>query len=152
MLKDYCHYVLTPFILLPALATADIYQCTVDGQTIFSDSPCSNDAQTIQVDPVTIGGQLDSGTNVEFYKAPQRSRARSDNGCPFINSTDLKRLTIQHKIARGMKPDDVRRSWGSPTSIRTGRRTQWAYHYTDYSARYVYFENGCVADWSGYYR
>lgn len=150
MLKE-----VTLLTLISAFATpsaAEIYQCSQGGQTLFSDSPCGSDAKEIQVDPITVGGQLDTGTDVEFYDAPERKRASQNNDCPFINSTDLRRLTIQNKIVRGMKPADVRKSWGSPSSIRTGSRTQWAYHYPDYSANYVYFENGCVSDWSGYYR
>ena len=137
----------------PAIANAAVYKCTVDGQAVFSDSPCGDDAKEIDHKPApAIGGRFDTGTDVELYKPEKRQRASAKDTCPFINSTKLRRLIIQKKITRGMKPADVRRSWGGPSSINTGRRTQWAYHYPDYSSSYVYFENGCVSNWSGYYR
>lgn len=139
-------------LVAPTLASSAIYQCEQDGQTVFSDSPCGDNAAEINVDPVTVGGRLDTGTDVETYKPPKQKRSASDDDCPYINSTDLRRLTIQNKIVRGMKPADVRRSWGDPSSVSTGRTTQWAYHYPDYSSNYVYFRNGCVTNWSGYYR
>ncbi|MEC9041454.1 MAG: DUF4124 domain-containing protein [Pseudomonadota bacterium] len=140
-------------LLFPIVGHATIYQCKVDGQTIFSDEPCGEDAKELNHEPApAIGGRFDTGTDAEFYKPESRQRSRANDPCPYINTTDLRRLIVQNKIKRGMKPVDVRRSWGSPSSILTGRRTQWAYHYTGGSANYVYFENGCVVDWSGYYR
>ncbi|MFP3979177.1 DUF4124 domain-containing protein [Marinobacter sp. KMM 10035] len=140
-------------LAMPALSYGAVYQCTANGQTVFSDQPCGDDAKELDHKPApAIGGRFDTGTDVEFYKPPARQNSSSEESCPYINSTELRRLTIQNKITRGMKPADVRRSWGSPSSISTGRRTQWAYHYTGGSSSYVYFENGCVVNWNGYYR
>lgn len=137
--------------LVPSLAAAEIYQCQVDGQTVFADAPCGSDSRQVKVDPVTVGGQLDTGTDAEFYQAPERSRQSAR--CQHINSSTLKTLSIQNKVVSGMKPADVRRSWGSPTSIRTSKGlTQWAYHYDSGSAQYVYFRDGCVSNTSSYSR
>ncbi|MFC4241278.1 DUF4124 domain-containing protein [Marinobacter oulmenensis] len=136
----------------PSLSIAAVFKCDVDGQTVFSDSPCGDDAEEVTVSPVTVGGQLDTGTDVETYQPEERKRSRSQDECPYISSTEMRRLTIKHQIKRGMKPADVRRSWGQPSSINTGGTTQWAYHYPSGSASYVYFRNGCVSNWSGYYR
>lgn len=141
--------------LLPStLIYAAVYQCTVDGHTAFSDQPCGSDARELDHKPApAIGGRFDAGTNVEFYKPDSSPKAQKNDPCPYINSTRLRRLIIQNKITRGMKPADVRRSWGPPSSINTsGRSTQWAYHYPGGSSSYVYFRNGCVSDWSSYYR
>ncbi|PPI86216.1 hypothetical protein KEHDKFFH_02530 [Marinobacter maroccanus] len=143
---------LAAILVAPTLASSAIYQCEQDGQTVFSDSPCGDNAAEITVDPVTVGGRLDTGTDVQTYKPKKQTSSSSDDDCPYINSSDLRRLIIQNKIVRGMKPADVRRSWGSPNSVRTGMLTQWSYHYPGYSSNYVYFENGCVSDWNGYYR
>lgn len=135
-------------------AAGAIYQCQVNGQKVFSDHPCGENAKSVEVDPVTIGGRLDSGTDVEFNRPAKQSSSRagrSDNGCPYINSTDLRRYIIKKTLVKGMKPGDVRRAWGSPSSISTGQTTQWAYHFDDYSSRYVYFRNGCVTNWNGYF-
>ncbi|HET8799616.1 MAG TPA: DUF4124 domain-containing protein [Marinobacter sp.] len=153
MLKE----VIISTVLLLALsvnASAAVYKCTVDGQAVFSDEPCGEDAKKLDHEPAPlIGGQFDTGTNIEFYEPEEQSNESASDPCPYINSTRMRRLQIQNKITRGMKPTDVRRSWGSPSSISTGgSSTQWAYHYPGGSANYVYFAHGCVSDWSGYYR
>lgn len=146
--------VLLVLTISPSIASAAVYKCTVNGQVEFSDEPCGESSQKIDHQPAPkIGGRFDTGADVEFYEPEERSSESASDPCPYINSTRMRRLQVQNKITRGMKPADVRRSWGSPTSINTGGgSTQWAYHYPDYSSNYVYFENGCVSDWSGYYR
>ena len=41
--------ILTVTLIAPALSNAAIYQCKVNGQTIFSDQPCGNNAKEIEV-------------------------------------------------------------------------------------------------------
>lgn len=138
---------------IPSLASAEIYKCEVDGRQTFSDSPCGDTAERVEVDPVTVGGRLDSGTNVETYKPPKRERASSSNDCPFINSTEMRRLRIENRVVAGMKPGDVRATWGAPTATRTARGfIQWAYRWDNGNRQYVYFQNGCVNSISTYDR
>lgn len=153
MLKE-VFFALLVLTLFPSVATAAIYKCTANGQAVFSDEPCGKDSKEIDHQPApAIGGRFDTGTDAEFYEPEKRANKSSSESCPYINSTRLRQLLVQNKITRGMKPVDVRRSWGSPSSINTGGSSiQWAYHYPDYSSSYVYFRNGCVDDWSGYYR
>ncbi|MCK7542978.1 DUF4124 domain-containing protein [Marinobacter bryozoorum] len=140
-------------LLAPVAAQATVYQCEVDGQMVFADRPCGDDAKEITVDPVTVGGQLDTGTRTAYPKSRSRtvSRPRAERDCPFINSTDMRRLTIQGKLARGMKPGDVRHSWGGPSVINTGKMIQWVYYHDNGDSSYVYFRNGCVTSWDGRY-
>lgn len=153
MLKEAVFTSLILALYSPA-ATAAVYKCTVEGQTVFSDKPCGEDSQEIDHQPApAIGGRFDTGTDAEFFEPEKRANKSRDASCSYIDSTRLRRLMVQNKITRGMKPADVRRSWGSPSSINTGGSSiQWAYHYPDYSSSYVYFEEGCVSSWSGYYR
>ncbi|SFM71157.1 protein of unknown function [Marinobacter pelagius] len=151
MLKRICVFLLATASFPAASA---IYQCESNGQKVFSDQPCGNDAKSVEVNPVTIGGRLDSGTDVDLGRSGQTKperRAKSNEDCPYINSTDLRRYIIKKTLVKGMKPADVRKAWGTPSSISTGRTTQWAYHFDDYSSRYVYFRNGCVTNWNGYF-
>jgi hypothetical protein len=47
------------------------------------------------------------------------------------------------KVKVGMTENEVRVSWGYPTKInRASYGDQWVYQRSDYSAQYVYFENG----------
>lgn len=44
-------------LTIPALSNAAVYQCKVNGQTVFSDQPCGNDAKEIEVKgPARSGG------------------------------------------------------------------------------------------------
>lgn len=139
-------------LVAPMMASASVYRCTVDGATVFSDRPCGADQSEVEIRTQSPSGmRLDQGADVEFYRPPARQQ-RPESNCRYINTTELRTLIARNQITPGMKPEDVRRSWGSPSSVSTGRVTQWAYHYPNYSASYVYFENGCVTDWSGYYR
>lgn len=135
-------------------ANAAVYQCDNNGQPVFSDVPCGDNAKEIDHEPApAIGGRFDTGTDAEFYEPEKKAKKASSDPCPYINSTRMRRLQVQNKITRGMKPADVRRSWGAPSSVNTGGNSiQWAYHYPGGSSNYVYFRNGCVSDWSGYYR
>lgn len=39
-------------LLMPALAQASVYRCVIDGVTTFSQTPCAEDAEKIEVKPV----------------------------------------------------------------------------------------------------
>ena len=139
--------------LAPSLASAEIYKCDVGGQAVFSDSPCGESSERVEVDPVTVGGRLDTGTDVETYQPPKRQVSNDRDECPYVDSTRLRRLIIQDKVVSGMKPGDVRRSWGAPSGVRTsGGLTQWAFHWPNGNHQYVYFRGGCVTDTSTYKR
>lgn len=60
-------------ITAPAISYGAVYQCKANGQTVFSDSPCGDDAKKLDHKPApAIGGQFDTGTDVEFYEPPAR--------------------------------------------------------------------------------
>ena len=43
-------------LVTPAFSQAAVYQCEVNGQTVFSDRPCGNDAKEIDVTPPARSG------------------------------------------------------------------------------------------------
>jgi len=43
-------------LLVPTLSSAAVYQCTVDGHTVFSDKPCGADAREIEVRAPEVSG------------------------------------------------------------------------------------------------
>lgn len=57
----------------PAIVNAAVYQCKVNGQTVFSDQPCGDDAREIEVRaPARNGsGMVNSGT-MEFLEHRDR--------------------------------------------------------------------------------
>lgn len=133
-------------------ASAAIYQCQVNEQTVFSDTKCGKDAKEVEAEAAVIGGQLDTNSDVETYQSARSQRnSSSQSDCPYIDSTRLNKLKIRKTLARGMTRSQVRSIWGSPSSISDGSgTTQWAYHWENGNSNYVYFEDGCVQRFSSY--
>ena len=48
--------ILSIVLLAPALSQAAVYQCKVNGQTVFSDQPCGDDAKEINIKPPARNG------------------------------------------------------------------------------------------------
>jgi len=139
----------------PLVAHGAVYQCDNQGEVVFSDTPCGDNAVEITVDPFHIGGNFDATVQPRSHPPiPEiNSPAATNIDCPYINTTRLRRYIVEKKVAHGMKPNDVERAWGRPTSIiRSSRGERWSYHHSDVARDYVYFENGCVVDWQQYER
>lgn len=145
---------LVAFLYAPLVAYSAVYQCENQGEVVFSDTPCGDDAVEITVDPFHIGGSFDATVqprpHVPTPELPPPA-ATNNTTCPYINTTRLRRYIVEKKIAYGMKPTDVERAWGRPTSIiRSSRGERWSYHHSDVTRDYVYFENDCVVEWQQY--
>lgn len=142
-------------LVFPGFCVAEVYKCEVAGQISFSDEPCGASSERINVDaPPRSGMRLDQGTKIETYQPQKRKQsAKQPDRCPYINSSELNTLIIREQVKTGMKPNDVRKSWGAPTSVRkSSGSTQWSYHWPNGNSNYVYFKNGCVSDFSSYVR
>lgn len=126
-------------------ATAAIYQCQQQGQTVFSDSPCGSNARVIEVNPVRTGGRLDQGSDVEFYQPPERRQAPA-NECPagYIQSSELRRMRVQERVQEGMSEAQVRYILGDPER-RDGQ--WWVYERRGEETGRYRFRLGCLSSW-----
>ncbi|WP_111497069.1 DUF4124 domain-containing protein [Marinobacter bohaiensis] len=127
---------------------AEIYRCQNDaGQVVFSDAACADNAQTIEVHPVTTGGRLDTGTDVETWQPePASQRSGRDDGCDqgYIQSTRLRTLRARRQVSTGMSAEQVRYILGDPDR-RDGH--WWIYtHRGEETGRYR-MKDGCLASW-----
>ncbi|GGE76002.1 hypothetical protein GCM10011533_30490 [Streptosporangium jomthongense] len=62
-------------ITAPAISHGAVYQCKVNGQTVFSDQPCGDDAQKIEVRaPKSQGGSMVSEGAQDFMKQREVDR------------------------------------------------------------------------------
>ena len=62
-------------LTLAMSAAADVYRCEQDGQTVFSDSPCGENAENLgDVEAPKPGGSMGSGLSDEFFN--ERSQER----------------------------------------------------------------------------
>ncbi len=144
------------FFTLSALAVpsqAQVFRCEQDGNTVFSDQPCGDDAESVELRDNRIGGSFDQ--NLPAQEAPdpgeqaEESEPEEEAGtCRFINSTDLRRYLVREQVVRGMTREHVRRAFGNPPETYTSPQEVWIYQTRYYGAlyelTYVYFRDGCV--------
>lgn len=114
-----------------ATAGADVYRCTVDGRSVYSDRPCAT-GETRQV-PVAPGPSADAS-----------------------KAAYLQREASLGRVAVGQTARQVELAWGRPTSVNvdtrpSGKTEQWVYRKGDSDA-YVYIENGIVSSMSTHSR
>ena len=133
--------------LLASQASGAIYRCEADHQTVFSDSPCGEDAVPVAVDPVRTGGRLDTGTGFRHESgSPGKARSPSGSGCDagYIQSTELRRLRVKQQVRAGMSAQQVRYVLGAPAR-RAGQ--WWVYERRgEETGRYL-IRAGCLVKW-----
>ncbi|MDQ7990187.1 MAG: DUF4124 domain-containing protein [Candidatus Dactylopiibacterium sp.] len=64
-------------LLASAASSAEIYQCTINGRKTFSDAPCADNAQRMNVRPASGAGTPTSG-QADAPSAPSDLAARAD--------------------------------------------------------------------------
>jgi len=110
-------------------AAGDVYRCTEDGKTVYSDRPCRSGAsKTVPVPSSEAGAAAGAPAST-----PQ-------------NEANLGR------IAPGQTPAQVEQAWGRPKTrnidtSKSGRSEQWVYDRPN-STGYVYFRDGVVSSYS----
>ncbi|BES73648.1 hypothetical protein RE428_46660 [Marinobacter nanhaiticus D15-8W] len=127
--------------------SADIFQCRqANGQMVFSDRACADNARIVTVDPVVTGGRLDTGTDVETWQPASRERRREPKGCDqgYIQSTQLRTFRARRQVQAGMSAKQVRYILGEP-DVRDGQ--WWVYeHKGEETGRYK-IVGGCLDKW-----
>lgn len=133
---------------------ANVYKCLgANGKTIFSDRPCSADAEQVTVKDNRIGGSFSPSDEWLEVNTPNPEREaierRYDNAlrkiqagpCKDFSSTELRTLVIRNQVVMGMSQSDATRAWGAPTHVNG---TQHAYHWNKGGSSYFYIAQGCV--------
>ncbi|SHK18200.1 protein of unknown function [Marinobacter antarcticus] len=135
-------------------AQTQVFRCDdAQGNTIFSDTPCSDDAEAIQLRDNRIGGRFNQNLPAPAAAEPEPEKkageASEPDSCRFINSTDLRRYLIRGQVVEGMTREHVRSAFGNPPETYGGPQEVWIYQTRYYGAlyelTYVYFKDGCVA-------
>ena len=130
-----------------------VFRCEKDGNTVFSDQPCGEDAESLELRDNRIGGSFNQNLPVQESPDPEEQIEESEQEkeagtCRFINSTDLRRYLVREQVVRGMTRDNVRRAFGNPPETYTSPQEVWIYQTRYYGAlyelTYVYFRDGCV--------
>ena len=118
---------MTGLLSVPSAAIAEVYRCTEDGKTVYSDRPCRSGASQRLATPSatsTVGGSVST---------PQ-------------SEANLGR------VVPGQTPAQVEQAWGRPKTrnidtSKSGRSEQWVYERSD-GTGYVYFKDGLVSSYS----
>ncbi|WP_203142240.1 DUF4124 domain-containing protein [Marinobacter mangrovi] len=131
----------------PAVSAA-IYQCQgPNGQVIFSDSACSKHAKEVEVHPVTTGGRLDTGTDVDVWQpAHHASRKTSTDGCDlgYIQSTQLRTWRARRQVKTGMSAQQLNYVLGDPDH-KEGQ--WWVYERRGKETGRYRVRGGCLVSW-----
>ncbi|MDN6319997.1 MAG: DUF4124 domain-containing protein [Marinobacter sp.] len=144
-------------LALSAPTQAEVFRChDAEDNTVFSDTPCGEDAKTMQLRDNRIGGSFNQNLPASQTADPEPNEKKEDpqsktagsETCRFINSTDLRRYLIKEQVVKGMTREHVRRAFGDPPETYGNPREVWVYQSRSYGAltelTYVYFKDGCV--------
>lgn len=138
---------------LASTAQAQVFRCEQNGNTVFSDQPCGEDAESVELRDNRIGGSFNQNLPAQEAADPEEQAKESEpekeaGTCRFINSTDLRRYLVREQVVRGMTREHVRRAFGNPPETYTSPQEVWIYQTRYYGAlyelTYVYFRDGCV--------
>lgn len=141
---------LTALIVAMSLSTAvsaEIFQChQANGQVLFSDHACADDARIVKVDPVLTGGRLDTGTDVKTWQPAKTRRSTKKSGCDrgYIQSTQLRTFRARGQVQAGMSAEQVRYILGSPNT-RDGQ--WWVYERKGEETGRYKIVSGCLDKW-----
>ncbi len=135
-------------------ADANIYRCQTPDGTVFSDTPCSEDARPEVLRESSAGIRL--GTQREHSAStpePAEAHAPSpetESPCRDFTSTELRRMRIRGEVKRGMRREDVREALGRPAEQHEHPRELWIYRERErgftVAFKRVYFQDGCVTE------
>ncbi|HEA51446.1 DUF4124 domain-containing protein [Marinobacter antarcticus] len=144
-------------LALTAPTQAQVFRCSdAEGNTVFADTICGENAESIQLLDNHIGGRfnqnLPAPAAVESGPQETADKASEDASepetCRFINSTDLRRYLIREQVVKGMTLKQVLSAFGNPSESYGGPQQVWIYQTRYYGAlyelTYVYFKDGCV--------
>lgn len=145
-----------PLLVLTLIATsvqAQVYRCTADGRTVYSQMPCAADERDVEKVQIFDRGPAEDDAAAARARAEGlRDRVSADREREQSQREFNRRVTnaiAAKKVFVGMTADDVRRSWGRPDRINrtvTGSTVseQWIYDRGNYKSQYVYVRNGEV--------
>lgn len=138
--------------MLSSAAHAQVYRCTVDGRTVFSDQPCAAEGSMQEVRIFDRGPTAEDAAAARARADALRDRVAADQAQATSQREFNRRVTnaiAAGEVFVGMTADDVRRSWGEPEKINrsvsgSSVREQWIFDRGNYRTQYVYVTNGEV--------
>lgn len=125
-------------LLLPAAAQAEVYRCTQDGRTVYTDTPCAPDAAPAQL-PVLNRSAAGASADLaaEHDRALQEGKKKRDAAdARFVKeqaekqarAKRIRQAILDHRPELGMSASELDSALGAPDqrSGDNGRET-WTY-------------------------
>lgn len=136
-------------------ARAEVYRCQQNGQTVFTDRPCGEQAP-LALPPPTVVAPEDADLARSFDERIRRGREQRDAAdSRWLEQHEERRATeerirsarVNGYVTAGMTPADVRQVLGPPDRVRSGEGGErWTYDGNAGTASTVVFRDGVVAD------
>lgn len=109
-------------------ARAEVYRCTANGKTVYTDVPCQPGAVPAELPPLTpidrqptrtpLTEQFDANAKREAETKRAAAAEWSKNYATKKAHDDaVRRAVIEHRAVRGMTPAEVRNALGEPSRI-----------------------------------
>ena len=141
-------------LLLPLAASAEVYRCTVEGRTVFTDRPCAANAQPAQLPPLQITEDFDGGDLAKQHddRIARQKKARDDADAAFVKQhteqrereARIRAAIIDHEAVPGMTLSQLDSALGSPDQEdRDGSSHRRIYRRADHTVT-VRLEDGRV--------
>ena len=135
-----------PFLLLLVVGTADaeVYRCDKGGRVVYTDQPCSENAEPKQLPQLNVvePSELEKHLADEYDKQQAKEKKIRDKAnqkwlkqheAKTADAERLKKTRNQGKVVSGMSADQVRDIYGEPDSIKKSEsagisKERWTFH------------------------
>lgn len=140
--------------LLQVPAAAEVYRCTRDGQTVFTDSPCGETPPLALPPPVVIQPVDPDLVRDHDQRRTQARKARDAADAEWLEQhaarreceERIRRARADGHVTAGMSPADVRFVWGDPEAVQKGEDGErWRYRLNSGDRATVVFREGVVS-------
>ncbi len=147
------------FLLLSSAAPAEVYRCIKGGIKVFTDEPCSRQAQPHQlpalstvpsIEGVDLAGQYDARIDQGRHQRDQQDKAWLKQHREGQARDKRNRAAIADKrVLKGMSANETRLALGSPDEVEySGGIERWIYRRGN-KRRVVSLSNGEVTSTGG---
>lgn len=148
--------------LLPTAASAEVYRCEQSGKAVYTDRPCYAQAAplTVREPNAVTATQGERKLAREYDRRVERDRKARDkadrqwvkeHSAAEADMARIRKAIEQHRVVRGMTPDQVRMVLGVPAQtdssvVREADIEQWTYRSASGGKQVVTFKNGRVSN------
>jgi hypothetical protein len=108
------------FVLSCHAAATAVYRCNTGGKLVYSARPCGKDARRLKLSDTANSISMVTPKLPRESTGTKRKRSSELQRCPAdrLSSTELRNLRISHAIVVCESAEEVRASWGKPSTVK----------------------------------